>query len=169
MLKAVGKPLLALAAMAIFCAAIVQTSAQEKQKKQGKKAAKGPDAVGKMVAGIDLTAEQQAKVEEIRKEFRPKLAEIQKRRNQIMTKDRRQTEKDARQAAKDAGKKGKEVKAAVDAALRLAPEEAERLAAIQKEQQALNAQIDTRVRALLTEEQKAKLPKKAAKKKTKQS
>jgi Spy/CpxP family protein refolding chaperone len=169
MLTAFGKPLLALAALAVFCAAIVQTSAQEQPKKQAKKVAKGPDVVGKMLAAIDLTAEQQAKVELVRKEFQPKLAEIQKRRNQIMTKDRRQTEKDARQAAKDSGKKGKDVKAAVDAALRLPPEEAERLAAIQKEQQALVAQIDERVRALLTDEQKAKLPKKAAKKKKKQS
>jgi Spy/CpxP family protein refolding chaperone len=167
MSRALGKSLMAIAAIAIFCAALVQTSAQEKQKKQQKKGAKGPDVVGKMLAGIDLTAEQQAKIDQIRKEFQPKLAEIQKRRNQIMTKDRRLTEKDARQAAKDAGKKGKEVKAAVDAALRLSPEEAERLAAIQKEQQALNAKINAQVQALLTDEQKAKLPKQAGKKKKK--
>jgi Spy/CpxP family protein refolding chaperone len=120
-----------------------------------------------MVAGLDLTAEQQAKIDEIRKEYRPKLAEIQKRRNEIMTPERRKTEKEAKQSAKDAGKKGKKAKADVDAALDLSPAESEKLAAIEKERQALIAKINVEVRALLTEEQKAKLPEPAKKGKKK--
>jgi Spy/CpxP family protein refolding chaperone len=167
MRNAFGKAMLILFAVAIFCVAAIDSDAQEKKKGQGKKAAKGPDPVGKMVAGLDLTAEQQAKIDEIRKEYRPKLAEIQKRRNVIMTAERRKTEKEAKQAAKDAGKKGKKAKADVDAALGLSAAESEALGDIEKERQALLAKINTDVRALLTDEQKAKLPEKGKKKKKK--
>ena len=169
MLKTFGKPVLVLLAVAIFSAAGIDSDAQEKKKGKGKKGAKGPDPIGKMVANLDLTAEQQAKIEELRKEYRPKLAEIQKRRNEIMTPERRQKEKEARQMAKDAGKKGKRAKADVEAALGVSPAESEKLAAIEKERQALIAKINAQVRALLTEEQKGKLPEPGKKKKKKQS
>lgn len=167
MWNAYGKTMLIVIALAIFSMAAIDSDAQEKKKGQGKKAAKGPDPVGKMVAGLDLTAEQQAKIDEIRKEYRPKLAEIQKRRSEIITPERRKTEKEAQQAAKDAGKKGKQAKADVDLALGLSPAESERLAAIQKERQELIAKINVEVRALLTDEQKAKLPEPAKKGKKK--
>ncbi len=167
MLRAFGKLVLVLLAIAIFSVAAIDSGAQEKKKGQGKKGAKGPDPIGKMVANLDLTAEQQAKVDELRKEYRPKLAEIQKRRNEIMTPERRKTEKEAKQAAKDAGKKGKQAKADIDAALGLSPAESEKLAAIAKERQALIAKINADVRALLTDEQKAKLPEPVKKKKKK--
>ena len=60
-----------------------------------------------------------------------------------------QKDKD-KKAAKDAGKKGKKAKAEVDLALGLSPAESEKLAAIEKQRQALIAKIDVDVRALLT-------------------
>jgi Spy/CpxP family protein refolding chaperone len=167
MMRTFGKPVLVLLAIVIFSVAAIDSDAQEKKKGKGKKGGKGPDPVGKMVAGLDLTAEQQAKVDEIRKDYRPKLAEIQKRRNEVMTPERRKTEKEAKQAAKDAGKKGKKAKADIDAALALSPAESEKLAAIEKERQTLIAKINADVRALLTDEQKAKLPEPGKKKKKK--
>jgi Spy/CpxP family protein refolding chaperone len=169
MLRAFGKLVLVLLAIAIFSAAAMDSGAQEKKKGKGKKGAKGPDPIGKMVAKLDLSSEQQAKIDELRKEYRPKLAEIQKRRNEVMTPERRKTEKEARQAAKDAGKKGKQVKADIDAALGLSPAESEKVAAVDKERQALIAKINAEVRALLTDEQKAKLPEPAKKKKRKKA
>lgn len=168
-MRTFGKPVLVLLAIALFSVAALDSDAQEKKKGKGKKGAKGPDPIGKMVAKLDLTADQQAKVDELRKEYRPKLAEIQKRRNEIMTPERRKTEKEARQAAKEAGKKGKKAKADVDAALGLSPAESEKLAAIDKERQALIAKINADVRALLTDEQKAKLPEPGKKKKRKKA
>jgi Spy/CpxP family protein refolding chaperone len=168
MTKTFGKPVLVLLAIAIFSAAAIDSDAQEKTKDKGNKGAKRQDAVSKMIAGLDLTAEQQAKVKEIRKEYRPKLSEIQKRRNEIMTPQRRKTEKEARQAAKDLGKKGKQLKAEIDAALGLSPAESEKLAAIDKERQAVLAKINADVRAILTDEQKAKLPEPGKKQQRKQ-
>jgi Spy/CpxP family protein refolding chaperone len=164
-MNAVSRPLLALLALCIFAAFALEGGAQEKQKKPGKKGRKGPDPIAKMLEGIELAPEQQAKVDAIKKEHAPKLAAIQKKRNEIMTPDRRRAEKDAKQTAKDAGKKGKEAKAAVDDALGLSPSERERLTAIQNEQQTLVAQISEQVRAVLTPEQRALMPEPAKKKK----
>ncbi|MEX2139946.1 MAG: Spy/CpxP family protein refolding chaperone [Pirellulales bacterium] len=164
-MRKLGKPLLILVAIAIFCGAALQGEAQDRKKKNAKKAAKAPDPLAKMLANIDLTAEQQAQVGELKKEYGPKLAALQKRRSEVMTPDRRKAEKEAKKAAKDAGKKGKEAKAAVEEVLGLSPAERERLATIQKEQQALRAELMEQARALLTPEQKAKLPEPAKKKK----
>jgi hypothetical protein len=163
-MKSFGKSLLVIVAAAIFAIAAVQGPAQEKQKKQGKKGAKKADAVAKMLEGIDLSAEQQVKVDQIKKEYAPKLAQIEKRRSEVMTPDRRKTEREIRKAAKDAGKKGKETKAEVEAALKLSPSEREQLAVVQKEDQTLRAEINERLRDILTPDQKAKLPEPAKKK-----
>src|SRR5687768_7447241 len=102
-MNAVGKSVLGLVAIAIFCVAAVQGQDDAKKDRKGKKGRKAPDPVAKMVEGIDLTAEQQAKIEELKKEYSPKLAEVQKRRDAIMTRDRKQAERQAKKEAKDAG------------------------------------------------------------------
>ncbi len=83
------KPLLVLIAIGIFAAAAVQGAddAATEQKKERKRVKKR-DAIAKMVENIDLTADQQVKVEEIKQEFQPKLADLAKRRAAIMTEDR---------------------------------------------------------------------------------
>ena len=164
-MRKLGKPLLILVAIAVFCVVALPGEAQDQKKKNAKKAAKGPDPLAKMLSGIDLTAEQQAKVGELKKEYGPKLADLQKRRFEVMTPDRRKVEKEAKKLAKDAGKKGKEAKAAVEEALGLSPAERDRVASIQKEEQALRAQLTEQARALLTAEQKARLPEPAKREK----
>jgi Spy/CpxP family protein refolding chaperone len=167
-MKTLGKPLLVLLAIGIFSIAAMQGTAQEKQKKNAKKGAKGPDPVAKMLEGVrDLSADQQAKIAEIKKQYAPKLAEIQKRRSEIMTPDRRRTEKEARKTAKDAGKKGKELQNAVNDALGLSAAEREKLEAVQQENQALTAKIREEISAVLTPDQREKLPKTAKKRKAK--
>ncbi len=167
-MKTFGRPLLVLLAIGIFSIAAMQGATQEKQKKNAKKGAKAPDAVAKMLDGInDLSEDQQAKIADIKKKYEPKLAEIQKRRNEFMTPDRRRTEKEARKAAKDAGKKGKELQNAVNDALGLSPAEREKLQAVQQENQALTAKIREDLEAVLTPAQKDKLPAEKGKKKRK--
>ena len=90
------------------------------------------------------------------------LEQINARRNQ-----KPEVRAAARQAAVAKSKEDKKAKAEVDAALGLSPAESEKLAAIAKERQALIAKINVQVRALLTDEQKAKLPEPAKKKKKK--
>ncbi len=165
------KPLLVLIAIGIFAAAAVQgADAAATEQKKERKRDKKRDVVAKMVENIDLTADQQVKVEEIKREFQPKLADLAKRRAAIMTEDRRAKEKELRKAAKDAGKTNKESRAEIAAALALSPPEREQITTIEREDRQLRGEITSRIRAFLNDEQKAKLPepRKEKKKKDKQ-
>jgi len=162
------KPLLVLLAIGIFAAAAVQGADEAaKEQKKGKKRDRDRDVVAKMVENIDLTADQQVKVEEVKREFQPKLADLAKRRRAIMTEDRRAKEKELRKAAKESGKKGKEVRAELEAALGLSPAEREQMATIEREERQLRGEIISRIRAFLNDEQKAKLPEQRREKKKK--
>jgi Spy/CpxP family protein refolding chaperone len=158
-MRVVCKPLLALVAIGVFAIAAVQGAddAAQEQKKSRKKG-RDRDVIAKMVENIDLTADQQVKLEEVKREFHPKLADLAKRRGSIMTDDRRAKEKDLRKAAKDAGKTGKEIRSEIAAALSLSPAERDQMAAIERDERQLRGEITSRIRAFLNDEQKAKLP-----------
>jgi len=55
------------------------------------------------VSGIEFTADQQAKISELREEYVPQLTEFQRRRNTVYTAEQRRARRDAFQAARDAG------------------------------------------------------------------
>lgn len=114
---------------------------------------------------ITLTAEQQTKVDELKKEYGDKLKTLAAARDEILSKDQRKARGDAQKAAKDAGKKGKDAAAAVDEATKWTDGQKEKFSKADAEFQALGAEIKGKVLALLTEEQKAKLPKPKGKKK----
>src|SRR5688572_21110726 len=85
-----------------------------------------------MLPGIELSQEQQAKVEELRKEFSPRLAEIQKKWNAIITQEQVQSRQEAFRKARQAGKEGQELRDAVDAAVKWTDEQRQQQAAIQE-------------------------------------
>jgi acetyl esterase/lipase len=107
--------------------------------------------------GIEFSKEQRAKVEEIRKEFMPKLAEAQRKFNSVITEEQVRARREAMQKARDAGKEGQELRDAVEAAAKLTPEQQKQQAAIQEERNKLFAAIRTQLTALLTEQQRGKL------------
>jgi hypothetical protein len=107
--------------------------------------------------GIEFSKDQQAKVEEIRKEFSPKLADNQNRASAVFTREQLQARREARQKALGAGKQGQELRDAVEAAVKLTDEQQKQRAAIQEERDKLTAEIRTRLTALLTDQQRARL------------
>lgn len=107
--------------------------------------------------GIEFSKEQQAKVDELRKAHLPKLVDIQKKWNGVITQEQVKARNEAFQKAKDAGKQGRELQEAVEAALKLTDEQKKQQAAIGEERNKLFAEIRTQLTALLTDEQKAKL------------
>lgn len=107
--------------------------------------------------GIDFSEEQQAKVEEIREEFLPKLAENQRKWNGVLTREQLEARREAFQKAREAGKEGRELRAAVNAAVQLTEEQQKERAAIQEERNRLLGQIRTQLTALLTDEQLARV------------
>jgi hypothetical protein len=106
---------------------------------------------------IELTDAQKAKLEDLKKEYGPKLDEIDARISPIMTPDRQKVANQARKKAAEEGKKGKEVQEAVVAALNLPAEDQAKLTEAMKDRSKLMKEINAKKRDLLTDEQKAQL------------
>ena len=137
------------------------------QSEDGKKKAADPAAMYKLPEAVVLTEEQTTKLDEIKKEFTPKFQALGKKGNDVLTKEQRTARRDAQKAAKEAGKKGKELRAEVEAALKLTDEQKKQMAEIKTETDKLRSEMETKVVALLTDDQKSQVEqakKKAAKK-----
>ncbi len=121
-----------------------------------KKKKKAPTAV-KVPKGIELTADQKTKVDDLNKEFGPKLSECRKKAASIITADQKKARAEATKKAKADGKKGKELRAAANAAFAITAGQKAQQVEVGKAMKALNKEIRTKFAALLTDEQKAKL------------
>ncbi len=111
----------------------------------------------KVLKGIDLTDAQKTQLKEIEKEFGPKLADVVKKMD-VLTPDQKKARAEAAKAAKAAGKKGKEAREAVEAAVKLTDDQKAKMAEARKELGPLENQLREKVLAVLTPEQKEKLP-----------
>ena len=120
-----------------------------------KKKKKTPVAV-KVPKSIELSAAQKTKLDALNKEFGPKLAECRAKAGSIVTKDQKKARVEALKKAKADGKKGKELRAAADAALALTADQKAQQAETKKAMMVLNKEIKTQFAAILTDEQKAK-------------
>ena len=154
-MKSVAKNLLL---MVLVLAVAAPLAAEDKKKK---KPGKRPAARSRIQIpkGVELSAKQKEKVEALRKEYGPKFVALRKK--QALSKDVRGARAEAIKKAKAEGKKGKELRAAVAAAVRLTDEQK----AAQAKMRALQKEIRAAVMALLTDEQRAKLSKRGGKKK----
>lgn len=144
------------ASVACFVASSLFGAAAQAAPKAGKKGKKALVAAGpfKLPDAISLTAEQQAKVDELKGEYSGKLREAMKKVNEIYTPEQRTALREARKAAVAEGKKGKQLKEAVDAAVQIAPEQKQTMADAQKELRSLQREVRQKVIGLLTDEQK---------------
>lgn len=162
--------LFVLAVVACLSLPSVADDAKPKKKaKPGAEEVEGKKARGRAVGGaafavpkgIELSDEQQEQVAALRKEYAPKMREIAKKIG--LSADQRKAMAEARKAAAADGKKGKEAREAINAAVNLSDEQK----AAQAEMQELAKEIRGKVMDLLTEDQKAKLPKRGGGKKAK--
>jgi len=99
---------------------------------------------------LDLTEDEVAKIQEIRKEFHPKIAKAMEGLHGILSDE----QKKAREEALKAGKKRREVLAS----LNLTDDQKEKVAAVCKDLATLVREEMEKIRDVLTEEQQAKLP-----------
>ena len=97
----------------------------------------------------------------------PKLVELNKKAGTIITPEQRKARSAASKKAKADGKKGKAARAAVNAAVKLSAEQKKALAEVNKARQVVIRAARAKFVEILTDEQKAKLPKKKGKKKKK--
>ena len=110
---------------------------------------------------ITLTADQQTKLDEIKKEWGPKMVDSTKKVNAILTKEQQTAKKDAVAKAKSEGKTGKERTAMIDEAIKLTDDQKALTKTANEELAKQRQEIKEQIFALLTDEQKPnyKLPK----------
>jgi len=132
-------------------------SADEKKKGKGKQ--RTPKATQRFVAKMELSDEQKTKVAEIDKTFAPKLADLKKKKDAILTKEQMTAQREAQKAARAEKKKGPEARKAIAEAVKLTDEQKEKMKTLEATQKEINKGVIAALKEVLTEEQQAKLPK----------
>ena len=160
------KCLLSLSLAALLVSPALAEDAKPKKNKPNA-ARKEPPAV-QLPKEITLTEEQKTKVAELEKEYAPKMKELREKHDKILTEEqkkaRQEVMKEAREKAKE-GKKGKELAQAIKDAMKLSEEKQKEYDETDKKIVALRQEILEKVKPLLTDEQKEKLPKRPERKK----
>jgi hypothetical protein len=148
----------------------VQKAVEKKVEKNvdaNKAAAKGkkPAAAGlfNLPKEVQLSDDQQAKVKELIAKFNPRMAELHAKQQAIITPEQAKAREEAVRKAKEEGKTGKDAKQAIEATLQISAEQKQQLSELKQAQQALQKEARDALMSLLTDEQKAQLPKKGAK------
>jgi Spy/CpxP family protein refolding chaperone len=114
---------------------------------------------GEMLKGLNLTDDQKAKVDDLKKEYGPKLKEAWEKTDAILTADQKKAREEAVEAARASGKRGPEVMKAAQEAMKLSDEQKTKLDAARKDTQALRKAAYEKLMSLLTPEQKETLKK----------
>ncbi|MCA9113672.1 MAG: hypothetical protein KDA79_01205 [Planctomycetaceae bacterium] len=127
---------------------------QQQQRQQGR--ARNMFRLPKSIA---LSEEQQAKVDALSKEYAPRMGELLKKSNEILTEDQQKARREAFRAAREAGKKGKDFRAAVDAAVQLTDEQKQTQKAVRAEMQKLMEEGRSKLAEILTADQREQLKK----------
>lgn len=150
-----------LSAGLMVAVAVTAMTAEGAQKEKGKKRTGGQNhPVFAIPKEITLNADQQAKLDAIKKEHGPKIAELNQKLEAGITDEQKAARKAAAAQAKADGKKGKAAQEAVNAALNLTDEQKKKRAEIQPEMAKLQSSIKEQIHGILTDDQKAhyKLP-----------
>jgi hypothetical protein len=153
--------LLSALTLALFAMSLELRAADEAKGEKGKKNAAA--AAFNLPKTITLSAEQQTKFDELKKSLEPLLAEAIKKEEAVLSAEQRAARETAAKDAKAAGKKGKEIQAAVDEAVKLSDEQKSQLAETHKVVADLQKKAREGVMGLLTDEQKESLKKKKEK------
>lgn len=141
-----------------------------KPKKNRPVAARKEQPAVQLPKEIVLTDEQKTKVAEIEKEYAPKMKELRETLDKVMTEEQKQARlnvmKEAREKAKDRkeAKRGKELQQAIKDAMKLSEEQQKKYDETDKQIVALRQEILEKVKPILTDEQKEKLPKRPERK-----
>ena len=163
-MKKFTRVLLTLSMVALLTSPLM--AADEKgKKKKGKRKRPAVTVPTRLPKSIVLNEEQQAKIKALQSEFSGKFTDIRTKTAGILSVEQRQARAKAFQEARKAGKKRQELAAAADAAAKVTDEQKKQIAEIRKEQRTLTQEFQTKLREILTDEQKDQLREEAKKRK----
>jgi len=153
----------------VVCVAMVGTLAAAEGRKPGGRGTGGPregrgfgDPTARidfMVRGLDLTDAQQATIEEIKKEFGPKLKAAQEKQESILTEEQKKARAEVFQKARESSEGRQNMRETIEKALNLTDAQKTDMAAARKASEELNKALQEKVTSVLTPEQKEKLEK----------
>jgi Spy/CpxP family protein refolding chaperone len=154
--------LLALAVSLLFAGNLL--AADEKAPQEGRHSHRpmmemGDLFQGHMLKSLNLTDDQKAKVEALKKEYEPKFKEGRERTESILTADQKKAREEAVKTAKAAGKKGPEVWRDAHSAMKLTDDQKAKMADARKANQALRKEAREKLMTVLTPEQKEQIQK----------
>ncbi|MBC7819295.1 MAG: hypothetical protein IAG10_20610 [Planctomycetaceae bacterium] len=161
------KCLLSLSLAAFLVSPVI---AQDAKAKRAKPNARKEQPAVQLPKEITLTDEQKTKVAELEKEYAPKMKELREKLDKVMTEEQKKARLDVMKEAREKGKegrKGKELQQALKDAMKLSEEQQKSYDETDKKIVALRQEILEKVKPLLTDEQKEKLPKRPERKKAK--
>ena len=146
--------LILVVALLIACPVMAQ------EKKKGRKGGPGGfDPLNRLLERLNLTDEQKPKVDAVKKEFAPKLADAQKKAAGIPTDDQKKAAAEAAKEAKSAGKTPRETFQAMEAAMNLSDEQKAKRTEVRKEIEGIQKERLEKIKDILTAEQKEQLDK----------
>jgi len=105
----------------------------------------------------NLTDEQKQKIETLRKEYEPKLAELRGKMDSLLTPEQKKAREDAIKKAKEQGKTGRALLEAIRDAFKLTPEQETKMKELRTQMMQLFQEIRGKLEEILTNEQKAAL------------
>ncbi len=103
---------------------------------------------------VEVTADQQAKIDALVAKYLPRLRELEEKADSVFTAEQKQARDAARKAAHAEGIHGKEANERVEAAVKLTEEQAAKRAELEQAKKKLEEEIRAEVMSLLTPEQK---------------
>jgi Spy/CpxP family protein refolding chaperone len=113
----------------------------------------------RMLSRLDLTADQKAKVADLKKEYAPKFEELRKKAEDLLTGDQKKARDTARKEAREAGTNFGEAMQAARKAMNLTDEQKKKLGEAMRAGQDTVREARQKISDLLTPEQKETLEK----------
>ena len=155
--------------LALVCVVSASVMAADEKKPARKKGAPTPVAV-QLPKEIELTDAQKEKLAAVNKEYAEKFAAAQKAVDAVLTDEQKKARHDVMKEARTSGKKGKELQQTIKDATKATDEQQKKIEVAEKALTELRHEILEKVKPILTDEQKAKLPQRkgAGKKKAKE-
>jgi Spy/CpxP family protein refolding chaperone len=147
--------------LAVVLVIALPALAQEKQERK-KRGGPGGDPLAFLLRDLTLSDEEKAKIEDVRKEFGPKLAEARKKVESIPSDQQKKDRDEAMKAARDAGKSQREAFAAGLEAMKLSDEQKAKSAEARKAMEAISREMREKVLSVLTPENKEKVEQRIA-------
>ncbi|MDB4380855.1 hypothetical protein N9Z70_05645 [Mariniblastus sp.] len=139
--------------------AVAQDDAKKgKDKKKARAAGSANSYIMKAFKSVEMTDEQKKKAEAVLAKYDGEMKDARKAVVSVLSKDENKAKNEARKEAAKAGLKGKEMTEAVEKAMGLSEDKMAKYREALKKPAAVTKKVKDEIMALLTDDQKAKMP-----------